>query len=164
MTPNSCIKTRSVPAIYAAHLMPKIFRKPANGENHLNMIMVNKTYFWDGSWAKKFLAFSYVIGRLSSIKSDKSMSKVGARLLNSDPNDIWEKHTNKKRKNEKDLYNTTDNAFAFKLYSKQKWKQILQFAQQELLPVLWHVDEPKHASIAYACWDGFFEQPHGRPL
>lgn len=47
------------------------------------------TYFWEGSWAKNFLAFSYEIGFSPSIKSDKSISKVGPRLLNSEPNDTW---------------------------------------------------------------------------
>lgn len=46
-----------------------------------------KTHFWDGSRAKNSFAFSYEIGFPPSIKSDKSMSKVGPRLLNSDPYD-----------------------------------------------------------------------------
>lgn len=45
------------------------------------------THFWDGFVSKYFFAFSYDIGFPSSIKSDKSISKVGPRLLNSDPYD-----------------------------------------------------------------------------
>lgn len=47
------------------------------------------SYLCDGSCAKYFLAFSYDIGCSPSIKSDKSMSKVGPRLLSSDPYDTW---------------------------------------------------------------------------
>lgn len=56
---------------------------------HIIKSCISVTHFWEGSWAKYFFAFSYVIGLPSSIKSDKSMSNVGPRLLNSDPNDTW---------------------------------------------------------------------------
>lgn len=45
------------------------------------------THFWAGSRAKYSFAFLYDIGCSPCRKSDKSMSNVGPRLLNSDPND-----------------------------------------------------------------------------
>lgn len=47
------------------------------------------THFWDGSCEKYFFAFSYDIGWSPSIKSARSMSKVGPRLLNSEPYETW---------------------------------------------------------------------------
>lgn len=52
-------------------------------------VIYSVTHFWDGSWAKYSLAFLYEIGLSPSIKSDKSMSNVGLRLLNSEPYDTW---------------------------------------------------------------------------
>ena len=43
--------------------------------------------FCEGSREKNCLAFSYEIGLSPSIKSDKSMSKVGPRFPSSAPND-----------------------------------------------------------------------------
>lgn len=47
------------------------------------------TDLWDGSCAKYLHASSYDMGCSPFIISDKSMSKVGARLLKSDPKDTW---------------------------------------------------------------------------
>ena len=72
-------------------------KPPTYNKNHISGILFYKiidnqtkvTYDWDGSLAKYSFAFSYDIGWSPSIKSDKSISKVGPRLLNSEPYDTW---------------------------------------------------------------------------
>ena len=72
-------------------------KPPTYNKNHISGILFYKiidnqtkvTYDWDGSLAKYSFAFSYDIGWSLSIKSDKSISKVGPRLLNSEPYDTW---------------------------------------------------------------------------
>lgn len=58
---------------------------------------MRRTYFWEGSWEKYLNASSYEIGLSPSRKSDRSISKVGARLLNSDPNDTWDNQGNNRK-------------------------------------------------------------------
>lgn len=93
-TSNSVIKTKIAPATYAAHLRQLVDSHISIMECVRKWLMhikwcISVTDFWAGSWAKYFLAFSYEIGLPPSIKSDKSMSKVGARLPNSEPYDTW---------------------------------------------------------------------------